>query len=168
MGDKLERETVKCYLQQYRAAKQKKRILEERYRILAAELRWPSVTSALRTMPTARPVHPDGAGALVLRIAEVEERIQAQQVETARAVQNVMDLIDLLPLGSVERTVVEMRHIDDRKWEWIAREIHMSRSRVSDYYNAALDNLAAHEKSGEVMGLSEAQQDPAAKKSSEV
>lgn len=162
---KPEREAVKSYLQQYHTAKQKKRILEERRRTLAAELRGPS-TPPYMAMPTSKPVHPDGAGAVVFQIADVEERIEAQQAEMARAVQNVMDLIDLLPMGSMERTVVEMRHIDSRKWERIAREVHMSRSRVIDYYNAALDTLASHEKSREVIELGKAQGKPAEKKNS--
>ena len=165
-GDKLEREAVKRYLQQYHAAKQKKRILEERRRTLSAELRGPSTAPAFRAMPSAKPVHPDGAGTLVFQIADVEERIEAQQSEMAKAVQNVMDLIDLLPIGSMERTVVEMRHVDSRKWERIASEVHMSRSRVIDYYNAALDALAANEKSVEVIGLGKAQGKATAKKNS--
>ena len=165
-GDKLEREAVKRYLQQYHAAKQKKRILEERRRTLSAELRGPSTAPAFRAMPSAKPVHPDGAGTLVFQIADVEERIEAQQSEMAKAVQNVMDLIDLLPIGSMERIVVEMRHVDSRKWERIASEVHMSRSRVIDYYNAALDTLAANEKSVEVIGLGKAQGKATAKKNS--
>ena len=165
-GDKLEREAVKRYLQQYHASKQKKRILEERRRTLSAELRGPSTAPAFRAMPSAKPVHPDGAGTLVFQIADVEERIEAQQSEMAKAVQNVMDLIDLLPIGSMERTVVEMRHVDSRKWERIASEVHMSRSRVIDYYNAALDTLAANEKSVEVIGLGKAQGKATAKKNS--
>ena len=165
-GAKLEREAVKRYLQQYHAVKQKKRILEERRRTLSAELRGPSTAPAFRAMPSAKPVHPDGAGALVFQIEDVKERIEVQQAEMAKAVQNVMDLIDLLPIGSMERTVVEMRHIDSRKWERIASEVHMSRSRVIDYYNAALDALAANEKSVEVIGLGKAQGKTTAKKNS--
>ena len=165
-GAKLEREAVKRYLQQYHAAKQKKRILEERRRTLSAELRGPSTAPAFRAMSSAKPVHPDGAGTLVFQIADGEERIEAQQSEMAKAVQNVMDLIDLLPIGSMERTVVEMRHVDSRKWERIASEVHMSRSRVIDYYNAALDTLAANEKSVEVIGLGKAQGKATAKKNS--
>lgn len=164
-GAKLEREAVKSYLQQYHTARQKKRILEERHRTLSAELRGPSTSPAYKATPSSRPVHPDGAGAVVLKIAEVEERIEAQQAEMARAVQNVMDLLDLLPVGSMERTVVEMRHIDCRKWEWIASEIHMSRSRVIDYYNAAMDTLAVHEKTREVMGAVGTPGEATAKKS---
>ncbi len=70
----------------------------------------------------------------------------------AQAVQNVMDLIDLLPAGSTERTVVEMRHIDCKAWDQIAREVYMSRSAVFNYYNAALDMLAKHEGSGKLLG----------------
>lgn len=151
-GAKLEREAVKRYLQQYHAAKQKKRILEERRRTLSAELRGPSTAPAFRATPSAKPVQPDGAGALVFQIADVEERIEAQQAEMARAVQNVMDLIDLLPLGSMERTVVEMRHIDSKTWEQIAREVYLSRSAVFNYYNTALDRLARNEQSGKLLG----------------
>ena len=68
-GAKLEREAVKRYLQQYHAAKQKKRILEERRRTLSAELRGPSTAPAFRATPSAKPVHPDGAGALFFPIA---------------------------------------------------------------------------------------------------
>lgn len=151
-GDKLEREAVKRYLQQYHAAKQKKRILEERRRTLSAELRGPSTAPAFRATPSAKPVHPDGAGALVFQIADAEERIEAQQAEMARAVQNVMDLIDLLPMGSMERTVVEMRHIDSKTWEQIAKEVYLSRSAVFNYYNTALDRLARNEQSGKLLG----------------
>ena len=150
-GTRPEREAVKRYLQQYHAAKQKRRILEERRRTLSADLRGPS-TPAYRAMPSSRPVHPDGAGAVVFQIAEVEERIEAQQVEMAKAVQNVMDLIDLLPVGSTERTVVEMRHIDCKPWEQIARAVYMSRSAIFNYYNAALDMLARNEQSGKLLG----------------
>ena len=151
-GTKLEREAVKSYLQQYHTARQKKRILEERHRTLSAELRGPSTSPAYKAAPSSRPVHPDGAGAVVFKIAEVEERIEAQQAEMAKDIQNVMDLIDLLPVRSMERTVVEMRHIDCKPWEQIAREIPMSRSAVFNYYNAALDMLARNEQSGKLLG----------------
>lgn len=122
-GGKLGREDVKRFLQQYQMAKQEKRILEERRRALS----------------------------YVLEITEVEERIAKQQAEMANAIQNVMDLIELLPAGSMERTVVALRHIDSEAWEEIAKNVHMSRSRVIDYYNAALDALASHARAKELV-----------------
>lgn len=151
-GNQVEREAVKRYLQQYYMAKQKKRILEERHRTLSAELRGPTTAPAFRTMPTAKPVHPDGAGAVVFQIAEVEERIQKQQTEMARAVQNVMDLIDMLPIGSMERTVVEMRHIDGKRWEQIAKAVYLSRTAVFNYYNSALAMLLENERTKDFVG----------------
>ena len=121
-GKNPEREAVKGYLQQYHDAKTKKRILEERHRTLSADLRDPGVGSAYRTMPTGKKqAREGGAVSLVYRIAEVEDRIAKQRDAMAKAVLHVMDMIDLLPQNSTERTVVEMRHIDCKPWDQIAR-----------------------------------------------
>ena len=108
----LGREAVKEYLQQYHTAVGKKRILEERHRVLSSELRAPSTGSAFRLTPPTKPTKTDGSVSVVFRISEVEDRIEEQREEMAKAVLNVMDLIDVLPANSTERTVVEMRHID--------------------------------------------------------
>lgn len=141
------REAVKEYLQQYHMARERKRILERRHDNLVRELRAPTVGSPYRTMPSrkAQP-NADGAVSVVFRIAEVEERIEEQREAMEKTVLLVMDLIDLLPQNSVERTVVELRHIDCKKWERICQEVHMSRSRVNDYYNDALRTIAENER----------------------
>ena len=50
----------------------------------------------------------------------------------------------------MERTVVELRHIDCKGWEQIAREVYMSRSAVFNYYNAALDLLLGYKRAGKL------------------
>ena len=52
----LGREAVKEYLQQYHTAVGKKRILEERHRVLSSELRAPSTVSAFRLTPPTKPL----------------------------------------------------------------------------------------------------------------
>lgn len=152
-GTNPEREAVKEYLQQYHDAKAKKQILEERHRTLSADLRDPGVGSTYRTMPTSkRQAREGGAVSLVYRIAEVEDRIGQQREAMAKAVLHVMDIIDLLPQNSMERTVVEMRHIDCKPWEKIAQAVHMSRSSVFDYYNAALDTLLTYKRTEKLLG----------------
>ena len=69
----------------------------------------------------------------------------------AKAVLHVMDMIDILPQNSMERTVVEMRHIDCKPWEKIAQAVHMSRSRVFDYYNAALDKILENKRNRKLL-----------------
>ena len=145
------RDAVKEYLQQYHVAQQKKHILEERHRTLSAELRAPALGSTFRTMPASKNQNTDGAVSVVYRIAEVEDRIDKQRAEMAKAVLNVMDMIDLLPVGSMERTVVEMRHIDCMSWDRIADAIFMSRSNVFNYYNAALDRLLECKRTGKLV-----------------
>ena len=141
------REAVKEYLQQYHMARARKRMLERRHDNLARELQAPAPGSAYRTMPATRtPANSEGAVSVVYRLAEVEERIGDQVEAMGRAVVQVMDLIDLLPESSLERTVVELRHIDCKKWERICQEVHMSRSRVNDYYNSALDIILSNER----------------------
>jgi len=146
MDTATDREAVKKYLQQYHVAKNKKHILEDRHRVLAEELKSPAPGSRFRTVPASRPVNPDGSVSVVFRIAEVEERIDDQREEMAKAVLHVMDMIDLLPQNSMERTVVELRHIDCKSWEQIAREVYMSRSAVFNYYNAALERLMKYKR----------------------
>lgn len=152
MEQATEREAVKEYLQQYHVARKKKRILEERHRVLARELQAPAPGSAYRIMPSSRPATTDGAVSIVFRVAEVEERIEGQREEMAKAVLCVMDLIDLLPPDTMERTVVEMRHIDCKGWDQIAREVYMSRSAVFNYYNAALEKLLQFKRTKKLLG----------------
>lgn len=142
-GQTTQREAVKEYLQQYHIARRKKRILEERRWALSSELTVPAGSSfgPGAASKRSRGGNNDGTATVVLRIAEIDERIEHQQAETAKAVLRIMDLIDLLPAESMERTVVEMRHIDCKGWDRIARDAHISRAAAFKYYNAALDTL---------------------------
>ena len=101
------REAVKEYLQQYHAAREAKRLLERRHDDLVRELKTPPMGSTYRTMPTSKPpANTEGSVSVVFRLAEVEQRIDDQREAMGKAVLNVMDMIDLLPMGSTERTVV--------------------------------------------------------------
>ncbi len=156
MGEKVatengQRAAIKGYLQQYHTAQRAKRILEDRHQILLSELNSPGVSSAFRPMPPARAGPKDRAASAVFLLTEIEKRIEAQQCEAAKAVLRVMDLIDLLPQNSAERMVVELRHIDCKGWDQIAREVYMSRAAVFKRYNAALDMLLGHEKTQELV-----------------
>lgn len=136
-----ERAAVKEFLQQYHTARRAARILENRHQALIHELKAPGRISVLHPVPPSHQTQGDGAVSVVFRVEEVEERIETQRGEMEKAVLRVMDLIDFLPHNSVERTVVELRHIDCKSWEQIAREVYMSRSTVFNHYNAALDAL---------------------------
>lgn len=116
---------VNEYLKQYYRARAVKRDLDRRYQDLSD-----------------RPA----------RLAEVAEQIEGQRAKMVQALQNVMDMVDLLPLWSMERTVVELRRIDCKPWEQVAKDVCMGRSRVIDYYNAALQALVDDERAQALVG----------------
>lgn len=146
-ADKEERDAAKAYLQKYYMAKMKRRILERRHDELVQELKAPTKGSRYNTMPRNKTA-PDGGHAVsvVCRLDEVEQRIEDQRQAMSRTMVEVMDMVDLLPQESHERTVVELRHIDCLAWEQIGRTIHMSRSRVNDYYRKALEMIMANDR----------------------
>lgn len=117
--------SVNEYLKQYYRARAVKRDLDRRYQDLSD-----------------RPA----------RLAEVAEQVEAQRAEMVQALQNVMDMVSLLPLLSMERTVVELRRIDCKPWGQVARDVSMGRSRVIDYYNAALQVLADNDRARALIG----------------
>ena len=144
--NRAKREAVKNYLRQYGNALDKKRILEERRRVLSYELSSPATRQSMARAPrNKRTTKTDGAVSIVYRIDDVDRRIEQQAESATRAVLRVMDLIDLLPEQSLERQIVELRHIDCMPWDAVARAAHISRSRAIDYYNAAIDLLLTQE-----------------------
>lgn len=149
---RLDREAVKQYLQQYHVAKTKKTILENRRRALSEELRSPASARPFGMATAGKNTTQDKTVSVVIRISEVEERIEKQREEMAKAVLNVMDIIDLLPANSVERSIVEMRHIDGMTWERIADAVPMARSNVINHYNDALETLLTYKRTEKLVG----------------
>lgn len=141
---KMNREFIKTCLNQYRLAVERKRIIERRYDMLLNELRHPGIGSSIKSMP---PVdggkQGDGAMAVIFRADEIRQRYESEIEIMQNTLIGVMDLIALLPPNSVERSILELRHIDGRRWDFVAATVHLSRSRAHDYYDNALDFLAA-------------------------
>ena len=74
-------------------------------------------------------------------ISDIECRILDQKKEIDQAIAQVMDIIDYLPINSIERQICELRHIDFKPWGAISAEIPMSRSQVNRRYKAAVKFL---------------------------
>lgn len=84
-------------------------------------------------------------------ISEIEDRIMEQKREIDLAIAQVMDILDYLPIHSIERQICELRHIDFKPWGAISAEIPMSRSQVYRRYRIALDALLANQRVQAVM-----------------
>lgn len=79
-------------------------------------------------------------------ISDIEDRILEQKKEIDLAIAQVMDILDYLPMHSIERQICELRHIDFKPWGMISAEIPMSRSQVYRRYRMALDALLENQR----------------------
>lgn len=74
-------------------------------------------------------------------IDEIEAMIKKQVERERDIVLEIIGLLDLLPPDSVERTILELRHIDCKDWIDIQQVVHLSKTPCYDYYNRGLDLL---------------------------
>lgn len=128
---------VKSFLQVYTIGRERRQILEDRRQRLIGELR------------TALP-GPLDAGS---NLAKIEARLIAQRRDMAVLMLKVLDLVALLPLDSLERKIVEMRHIDGMDWKEITSALYLSRSYTMSRYSKALDMLLGHEEAREIVAV---------------
>lgn len=142
------RRTLKKYLSQYYRAKDRQKVLRHRLEDLQAELQHPSIsTSRPSRTPRGKGRRPGGgADTLTLQIGDVEDRIQQQIEAEARSVAEIMDVLDLLPPGTIERDILEYRHIDCKSWDEIQELVHLTRSPCFEYYNRGLGMLLTYKK----------------------
>lgn len=131
---------LKKYLGQYYRAKQKRNQLEKRLQTFREEM---SGTRGMQYsgMPGSGNKIGSDTEEQVIRAIEIEERITKQQVEVQRAILAVMNIMDLLPLDSVERMILEYRHIDCLGWEKIPNKVSYSKASCHKYYNIGIDKL---------------------------
>lgn len=127
-----ERIFLKRYLSQYYRAKERQKILRERLADIRTELD-PAGKNGRNT-------------SLAIKMAEIEDRIAQQSEIEATAILDIMDVLEFLPQDSVEREIMEMRHIDCKPWNEIMRTIHLSRAPCFRRYSTGLKWLYTYKK----------------------
>ncbi len=140
------RTLLKRFLSQYYRAKDKQAVLQARLASLQAELRHPGVKVPPPDGIPGKGGVSSGAASLTLKIADIEDRIQKQIDIEAKSVIAIMDVIEFLPADTIERDILEFRHIDCKPWDKIMDCVHLSRSPCFEYYNKALDKLLTYKK----------------------
>lgn len=141
-----ERVLLKKYLGQYYSARRRKRQLEIRLQTFRQEM---VGTRGMQYSPVPHSQTNsvgDGPASMVIRAMEIEDQIKTQKEEMANAMLNVMKMMDFLPADSMERTVLEYRHIDCLSWKQVCEEVHLSRSTANDYYDKGIDRLLTFKK----------------------
>lgn len=143
--------TLKKYLGQYYRAKIKRKQLEIRLKNFREEM---SGTQGVKYSPV-----PGGQSGsqisstenAVMRAMEIEGKIVKQQAQVQKAMLAVMGFMDFLPIDSVERSVLEYRHIDCLPWKFIIARMSYSKASCHNYYNAGIDMLLGYVKVQETL-----------------
>lgn len=126
--------------QRFRAEKRKKQ-LDERLSNIIEEREAPIGGMGYKPLPRSSSGDGAGAASILLKMSDIEERIYGQKEEVEKAIVRVMDIIDYLPIESLEREICELRHIDMKPWQEIQDGIPMSRSQCNKRYNRAIEML---------------------------
>ncbi len=138
-----EKTLLKRYLSQFYTAKRRKAVLEKRLAEIQAEFQNPGIASgsAVKNGSVSPNHRSAGAASLTFKLAEIEDRINRQKDFEATAILDIMKMLDYLPRDSTCRDILELRHIDCKHWNEIAKEVNFSKPQCFRYYTEALDRL---------------------------
>ena len=139
------REILKWMLGQVRRAEQHKKELMERLERINEDRKHPIKAVGYDPTPRSAGIG-DGAASILLKLADIEERIYDQRTEIENSIVQVMDIIDFIPQSDTARRIFELRHLDCLNFQDVADAIPMSKSRTYEIYNETIDKLLDFEK----------------------
>lgn len=140
------------YLMQYRYAIAAKKILENRMRRISTDFAYRSPN--FDGMPHSN-YHADGNTAIIFRLSEIQDRINKQADKAMKNLTEIMDMIDYLEEGSLERKVIESRYIDMQGWFELRKTNHLSKSSATRYWKKGLYKLLEYKRVQEILRLHE-------------
>ena len=131
---------LKWMLGQIKRARQRKKRLDDRLMEINAEHNSPIGGVGYKPLPRNGGIS-NGAASILFKLADIEERIYAQKTEIEKSIVRVMDILEYLPIDSLEREVCELHYIDGKKMTEIEYVIPMSRAQCYNKLNAAIAML---------------------------
>lgn len=138
------------YLSQYKYCIGKKKFLESRRAEIIKEFDNPLSAVKLDGMPRGSSIGA-GCAAISFRLDEIDSRIKEQMEKTAKTLSDIMNVIDLLPENSLERSIIENKYIDRYKWDRVCRENHISRTPATKRWRKGLYTLLEFEKVQQIL-----------------
>lgn len=142
-----EKEELKELLLQYSKSKRRKKLLENRRMEIISEFSSPLNGKGYSMLPNSTTNKVGlGSASIVMRLAEIEERINIERDIAAKEMIRVMDILDFLPRESTERAILELKYIDCKNWDYIQKAMHLSKSPCFDYLNKGIELLLQYKK----------------------
>ncbi len=138
------------YLYQYKDCVRAKKNLLRRREEIKAELKSPLSAVQTEKLSSGKKKN-DRSVDVLFRLDEIAERIQGQIDTAERKLNDIMSLMDFLPVDSLSRSIMENLYIDRWDWEKVCKENHISRSQAKRYWKQGLYTLLKMEKVKEIV-----------------
>lgn len=138
------------YLRRYKACLKSKKRLEKRRLEILKEFENPLCAVNYDGMPRGENTGV-GSAAISYQLDEICTRLREQAERAASTLAEIMDIIDLLPENTTERSVIEQKYIDCRRWWEICEEEHLSRTPAMNYWRKGLHDLMQIEEVREII-----------------
>ena len=140
-----EAEQLSQYLSQYKYCIGRKKSLERRRAEILQEFASPLRAVKIDGMPKGS-VSGTGCDSVSLRLDEIDTLIKEQIEASTEVLKDIMNVINLLPKNSLERSIIENRYIDRYDWNRVCRENHISRTPATKSWRKGLYMLLEFEK----------------------
>lgn len=136
-----QRELLKRYLEQYRRQLKKKDILRRRLENIRLELLGTKGTRYSITPKSKTNAIGNEPLDFVIKCQDIEERMEAQRKNAMACMLKVLDVLDFLDNGSLEKEIMEYKYLDGKTWDAIPDIANKSRSQCIEYWNRGLNKL---------------------------
>lgn len=134
------------YLYQYKDCIRSKKNLMQRREEIKAELKNPLSAVQTEKLSSGKSKKNDSSVDILFRIDEIAERIQGQIDRAERKLNDIMNLLDYLPVDSLSRAIMENLYIDRWGWDKVCNENHISMSQAKRYWKQGLYKMLEFEK----------------------
>lgn len=147
------RNVLKAELNQYYRAKRRREAIRERLMRLRADMLAAGGGSGYDAPRVQSSGKGSAAEILTERVAATEEKLRRQMIAEMEAMQAVIGMLELLPKGSLEREILEYRHLDCKSWVEIQQKISLSEPSCFRHYSRGLDILLGFTQIREKIGF---------------
>ena len=145
-----QQQVLSTFLYQYSNCIMRKKALERRRREIMKEFDMPLSGISMDGMPKGGGSS-NGCAVISIRLDDIEQRIREQTEKATKVLNDIMDVIELLPESSFERGIIESRYIDRLGWDHVCRENNFSKSHALRYWKMGLDELLEKKRTKDIM-----------------
>ena len=141
------KELLKNYLNRYNKTKNRIRELEKTHNTILTDSQFPQYSTGYKEFPRVQSSGiSEGAASFSLKLSEIEDRIAEQKNQLSNLIIEILDILNYLPPDSEERSLLELKYIQNKRCEDICAALYISRSKYFYLLDKTLNSLLVFKK----------------------